>query len=209
MQSNIRKPKGIKFLARSYLASGLLILLVNLILPFVSTVPAFDGLLSAIPGLNIVYEKALGFDTSSTNDVGDENTIWAQFFVFTLLGIGFTYIILGIALLSAKSWCIKLFSSMTIVFAILAVFVGDLSLYVVDLGASFMGINRNSVETQDSYTNFAGSFLAIFNKFIVVGAVIYPIIVERYLHSSNVEAYFNSKALAPTADAGYTHRSPF
>jgi hypothetical protein len=107
---------------------------------------------------------------------------------------------------------------MTIVFAVLAVFVGDLSLYVVDLGASFMDIDRNSVGTQDSensvetqvsYTSFAGSFLVLFNKFIVVGAVIYPVIVERYLHSSNVEAYFNSKALAPTADAGYTHRSPF
>jgi glucan phosphoethanolaminetransferase (alkaline phosphatase superfamily) len=221
---NISKPKGIKFLARSYLASGVLILLVNLILPIASTVPALDGLLSVIPGLSVVYEKALGIDTSDyINETEEDESafLWAQFFVYILIGIGFTYVILGIALSSAKSWSIKLFTSMTIIFSILAVFIGDLSLYVVELGADI--IDRTTEEIQSStitdissidspyiYTNsIVGSFLAIFNKFIIIGAVIYPVIVERYLHSSNVEAYFNSKAFGPTADAGYTARSPF
>ena len=111
---------------------------------------------------------------------------------FILIGIGFTYIIFGIALSSAKSWSIKIFSSMTIIFAVLAVFASDLSLYVFE---------------------FLGPVYQIFDKFIMVGAVLFPVIVDRYFHSSNIEAYFNSKALAltvtPTTVADYTHRSPF
>jgi hypothetical protein len=148
------------------------------------------------------YNKVTdGEDSDFANDQesspmvkGDLSIILKPLFGFIVIGIGFTYIILGIALSNAKSWSIKIFSSITIIFAVLAVFVGDLSLYVFNLGASLAGM---------------GAFLTIFNNFIMVGAVLYPIIVDRYLHSSNVEAYFNSKALAPTAVVDYTHRSPF
>ena len=208
MQSNNPKPRGIKFLARSYLAAGLFILLINLI-PHVSIIPEL-GWVKEIPGANAVHEMGYKMpdlfgdtagspsDSNTDTDKDGDLAFLKPIFSWILIGMGFTYIILGIALSSAKSWSIKIFSSMTVIFAVLAVFVGDLSLYVFNIGASIVGM---------------GGLLTIFNNFIMVGAVLYPIIVDRYLHSSNVVAYFNSKALeptaAPTAVAGYTHRSPF
>ena len=228
MQSSNPKPKGIKLLARSYIAAGLFILLVNLSPVLVSKIPAFDEVLLALkemPVVNVVPEvlhkmtaSASAYNNTPTD--GDpasasaynntptdgENRVVATVLAmdenisnflkplspFILIGIGFTYIIFGIALSSAKSWSIKIFSSMTIIFAVLAVFASDLSLYVFE---------------------FLGPVYQIFDKFIMVGAVLFPVIVDRYFHSSNIEAYFNSKALAltvtPTTVADYTHRSPF
>jgi hypothetical protein len=96
---NVSKPRGIKFLERPDVASGLLILLVNLIHSFASTVPSLDG-------LSIENEKALGIDTSDymATIEGDQTALlWAQLFVYILIGIGFAYIILDIALSNAES----------------------------------------------------------------------------------------------------------
>ena len=84
---------------------------------------------------------------------------------------------------------------------------------IIDRTTEIQSLTIAGISSMDNpYTDtnsIAGSFLAIFNKFIIIGAVIYPVIVERYLHSSNVEAYFNSKALGLTAETAYTSRSPF
>jgi hypothetical protein len=201
MQSSKLKPKGIRFLARSYVAAGLFILLVNLILPLVlsplvSLILGSDEVSTISPFMSKFSEMrdemlSLPNGYQETDSHGSLNP---AFYQLILIGIGFTYIILGIALSRAKSWSVKIFSSLTIIFAVLAVFVGDLSLYVFEIGFNAMGMRE---------------FYTIFNNFIMVGAVLYPVIVDRYLHSSNIEAYFNSKAVTPTAVADYTHRSPF
>jgi hypothetical protein len=229
MQSGNLKPKGIKFLARSYLAAGLFILLVNLSPILISNIRGFDEVLQEMqemPVVSVVPEVLHKMTVSasdkntqtdgnpaSASDVYKANTgisAWDKdisnllklLSPFILIGIGFTYIIFGIALSSAKSWSIKIFSSMTIIFAVLAVFASDLSLYVYE---TILG----------SYASMLilGPIYLIFDKFILVGAVLFPVIVDRYLHSSNIEAYFNSKVVtpnvAPTSVAGYTHRSPF
>ena len=56
--------------------------------------------------------------------------------------------------------------------------------------------------------NIVSDFLALLNKVIIIGAVIYRVVVERYLHSSYVEAYFKSRFNKPRAEANYFAGSP-